>query len=438
MALIRPFRGFRYRSDKTDISTYCAPPYDVLNTSERDALAAKNPYNAVELELGHGALDLDTPDNRYVTTAARWRQWIADGILEQDDSPSIYVLEQRFDVDGKTYARTAFIAEIQIRAFADKVILPHERTLPKALGDRYRLTKTTRANFSSVFGLYSDKSSDYVTFCNRVKSSEPMSTATDADGVASSLWVISDPAIIADFIEMTADKQVFIADGHHRYTIALKIRDEERERRYGLDPEIAVNSPEFDADAGSEFVMMALANMDDPQLLVLPYHRAIKAKAGFSSEDFLRKLAESFKITNGGPDDLAACSRPAFLFKMADENMLLAELKSDIDPDLAIKAKHGDDWKHLDVSVLQELVIAPLFSINYNEPETLTRLAFSKDENELLDGVADGTLDVAFIMRAVRMNQLRSVSLAGETMPQKSTYFYPKLPSGFVYRTFEE
>lgn len=437
MAFIRPFRGYRYRTDQTDISTYCAPPYDVLDETERDALAAVNPHNAVELELAHGALNLEMPDNRYVTAAARWHEWIADGVLKRDDSPALYVLEQRFEVKGSTYARTAFIGEVQLRAFSDKVILPHERTLPKALGDRYRLTKTTRANFSSVFGLYSDRSAEYGEFCRRVKDAVPASTAMDADGVISSLWVVSDPALIAEFVEMCADKQVFIADGHHRYTIALEIRDEERQRLYGTTPEIACNRPDFDGDAGSEYVMMALANMDDPQLLVLPYHRALKAKPGFSDTDFMAGLSSMFDIHPGTRVQLEACERPAFLFKTHASDLMLAELKASIDPVETISAAHCSEWKHLDVSVLQELVISPLFGIDYDRPETLSRLAFSKNEPELLDGVADGSLDVAFLMRAVRMDQLRAVSLASETMPQKSTYFYPKLPSGLVYRAFD-
>lgn len=437
MAQVRPFRGYRYATEDRDISTYCAPPYDVLSEEQRDELTSRNPHNAVELELGKGALDDEVPGNRYETTAARWRQWIAQDVLSRDEQPCLYVLEQRFVHAGEMHARTSVICEVKLHAFGEKVILPHEKTLPKALGDRFRLTKATHANFSSVLGLYDERGPAYFALIEDLKQGEPLQTATDDAGIVSSLWAVDNPSLTTRFVEMMSDKQVFIADGHHRYTIALALRDKLREQRYGIPADEAALLPRFDAEAGSEYVMMALSNMEDPQLLLLPYHRAVRGFEGFSANRFIEHLTECFDVRPGSTADLEACAEPAFRFKTKDGDFLLASLKPDISVDKAIAGDHCSEWKHLDVAVLQELVIGPMLGISYNRPETLRQLAFSKNESELLEGVENGSLAVAFIMRAVRMQELRSVSLAGETMPQKSTYFYPKLPSGFVYRSLD-
>ncbi|NTU88624.1 MAG: DUF1015 domain-containing protein [Actinobacteria bacterium] len=441
MALIRPFKGYRYTSDAQDISTFCSPPYDVLSDAQRDALAEKNPYNAVELELAHGALDLDTPGNRYVTAATTWESWKRNGVILPEQEDALYVVEQRFIEDGKQYARTSIIAEVRLHSFDERVILPHERTLPKALGDRYRLISTTNANFSQVFGLYSDTTPEYTALLEEIKKGDPAACATDADGVLSLLWVVKDADLIRRVLRILADKQVFIADGHHRYTVSLAHRDALRESHYGVAAAEAPEQEGFDADADSEYIMMALSNMDDPQLLVLPYHRAAKSLGDFDPDIFLEKLSENFIVRDGTQEDLEACVRPAFLFVLRDKGLTLAELREGIDLAASMQPHvveaHCDAWRNLDVSVLQELALDPLFDIHPDRPETLSRLSFSKDAEALIDRVANEESDIAFIMRATRMDQLREVSLAGETMPQKSTYFYPKLPSGFVYRGIE-
>lgn len=438
MALVRPFRGYRYRTDGTDITTFTAPPYDVVNEPERKAFIRKNPHNAVALELGAGALDPDAPGNRYETTRERWHSWMDDGIVEREETPAIYVIEQRFTWAGEPHSRTSFIVETQLRGFDEQVILPHEHTLPKALDDRYHLTQATQANFSPVFCLFAGGVTQWESLCTRMKAGEVTSSATDADGVLSRMWAVTDETLIAEFVELVSDKQFFIADGHHRYTIALKIRDEEREHRYGVPATEAPSLPDFDADAGSEYVMMAVTSMDDPQLLVLPYHRAVKAGARADlAKHIIDNLDRDFDVREGDEGDLTACTRPAFLYEAHDGRCGLAELKESVDVDTAIDDEHCSDWKHLDVSVLQELVIEPYADITYRKPDTVQHLAFTHSADAMREGVRTGRYDMIFLMRPVAMSQLRAVSLAGNTMPQKSTYFYPKLPSGMVYRSID-
>ena len=181
MAEVRPFKGYRYATDETDISTYCAPPYDVISEEQRDEYAAANPYNNVAIDLATGALDLKTPNNRYVTAASIWKDWREQGIVEQDGQEALYVIDQQFDVQGSTHCRTSFISEVKIHSFSERIILPHERTLPKALGDRWRLMQTTKANLSQVFSLFSEEGPEYAHIMAAVKMNAPTATATDKE-----------------------------------------------------------------------------------------------------------------------------------------------------------------------------------------------------------------------------------------------------------------
>lgn len=432
MAIVRPFRAWTYASGGADISKFVAPPYDVISPAQREELLALSPLNVVALELPEGDLDPAVPGNRYETGAARWQQWTSDGTLTRDATPALYVLEQRFTCGGREIRRRAFIAEVKLHAFAEGIVLPHERTLPKALGDRYALLEATAANFSQVFGLYPDPERITDAAFEAAMSGQPTMTATDTDGVVSTVWAATNPKLIADIVDALADKQIFIADGHHRYTVALAYRDARRKA------DAATGSTP--ADPGYDYVMMALASMDDPDLLVLPTHRIASAPSDFFAEEFYSRLSAHFDVSDPSPehpaDALDDIDRPAFLVKTAaDKSPRLAVLRSDVDLDTVMPVERSRAWKELDVTVLLELVLDPMLDIHPDRPETLSRLHFVKDAHEALSMTAEH--DVVFILRPTRMDQMRAVSLAGEVMPQKSTYFYPKLLSGLVLRGIE-
>ncbi|MDP2401200.1 MAG: DUF1015 domain-containing protein, partial [Actinomycetota bacterium] len=307
-----------------------------------------------------------------------------------------------------------------------------ERSLPKALCDRYALLEATGANLSQVFGLFPDPERATDAAFAAATSSTPVMTATDDDGVVSTVWAVTDDATIATVAGILADKQIFIADGHHRYTTALAYRDARREA------DAAIGSRPSDPDY--DYVMMALVNMDDPDLVVLPTHRVADASETFDAEEFYRALATHFDVSDlppGHPGDaLESIDRPAFLVKTAaDERPHLAVLRSDVDLSQAIALDHTQAWKELDVTVLLELILDPLLDIHPDRPETLSRLRFVKDAHDALAMTDEH--DTVFILRSTRMDQMRAVSLAGEVMPQKSTYFYPKLLSGLVLRGME-
>jgi uncharacterized protein (DUF1015 family) len=428
VARIEPFRAITFRHEAgADISDLVAPPYDVISPEQREILLGRSPHNAVALELPEGALDPTVEANRYETGARRWREWLAEGVLAEDDEPAYYVVEQSWERASGIHRRRVFVAAVELRPFADAVVLPHERTLPKALDDRLNLIRATSANLSQVFGMYSDPTRRGDVLLDSAMSAGPLRTATDDDGVTSRVWAIRDEAAIAVLTEMLADTQIFIADGHHRYTTALAHRDERR---------AAV--AEDAGDMASDFVMMALANMDDPGLIVLPTHRLARAEGDFDPHAFWDALGEHFELAALGEkhpaETLAAAPRTAFVVRTSDGTLRLATLKADVDPAEIVKTAHSCAWKRLDVAILQELILDPLLGIHPDKPVTLERLSFVKDAH---DALKSADADVAFVMNPTRMDQLREVALAGETMPQKSTYFYPKLLTGLLFRSLD-
>lgn len=428
MSLVHPFRARIYRHEPcADLSAFTAPPYDVVTPERRTALLAAEPHNVVALELPDGPLDPSVPGNRYENGRAIWNDWHDAGVLVEDDSPAIYIVEQSWEHEGRHIRRRGFVAAVRLHPFSDGVVLPHERTLAQALNDRLELTRATAANLSQVFSLYSDPAGETDGVFDSHMVADPMFTATDADGVLSKVWAIRDAAAIEAVAEIIGDRPLFIADGHHRYTTALAYRDERRaeDAAAGLER----------VDPPYDFVMMTLVNMDDPELLVLPTHRLARSDGAFDSRAFWSgmeryfDLAEPVTPPSAGVGDAA---RTTFVVRTADGTTKVATLRADVDPAEAISGVHSDHWKRLDVTVLQELVLKPLFGIDADDPTALDRLAFAKDASEALK--VSGA-DAAFLVAPTRMDQLRAVALSGETMPQKSTYFYPKLLSGLLLRS---
>ncbi len=352
-------------------------------------------------------------------------------MLVDDATEAIYVLEQSWEHAGRHVRRRAFIAAVELHAFSEGIVLPHERTLPKHVADRLDLTRTCSANLSQVFSLFSDPAGETDGIFDAAIAGDAMLSATDADGVVSKLWAIRDAETIAALQELLAAQQLFIADGHHRYTTALAYRDERRaaDAAQGIE---RLSRPDHD------FTMMALVNMDDPDLIVLPTHRQVRAEGDFDAASFWSALATHFDVTeppSGHPAAvLASATRPSFIVKTKDGTLRIATLRDDIDPTVAVPGDASAAWKSLDVTLLQELVLGPLFGIVPGDMHTLERLSFVKDAHDALDLTG---ADVAFVLNATRLDQLRAVAIGGETMPQNSTYFYPKLLSGLVFRAMD-
>lgn len=423
MAVVRPFRAVTFSLDAgSDVTAHVAPPYDVVTPEQRTSLLAGEPHNVIAVDLPAGDA------GRYERAAETWREWLSSGVLVEADCEAFYILEQAFTFRHRDLRRRALIAAVDLEPFDAGVVLPHERTLPKALNDRIELLRATEANLSQVFGLFSGGDTGAPGLLDTSDLGDPIATAMGPDGVVSRLWAVTDPARIGAISAALADARIFIADGHHRYTTALAYRDERHEAEH---PQGRVP---YDA------TMMALVDMDDDELVVLPTHRLADAEGVFDSDAFLSGLGELFELTPSPDDPLLALrdldEPPTFVVALADGRRLVARMKDGASPATAIPGDAADAWKELDVTVLQELVLGPLLGIRPDQPRTLERLSFVKGAEDALASSAEH--DVTFILRPTRMDQLRAVSLAGELMPQKSTYFFPKLLSGLVMRDLRD
>ncbi len=402
MAQIFPFKALRYTKKAGKLKNNICPPYDIISPEERYALTQKSVFNLVHLEKPEG-------ENKYIEARRTLESWIKNGVVAYDDSDSIYLYRVAFNYGGRDYHYDGIIALCKAYNFDEKVVLPHENTLKGAKEDRFRLLLATRTSFSSVYSLYEDKDGAVKTALSGVTETDPVSHVTDGEGVTHTLWRISDENIINAVAQGMADKKLYIADGHHRYETALRYRD-------------FTGYPEAGA------LLMTMVDMDSEGLLVLPTHRILKKEADLVK--IFKDMEEDFDITV-----LASKEETE---KFLEENKHLhafgiyaggvyrgVTLKWALDCQSPVK--------DLDVSVLHDIILEKRFGVTREDLASQTCLEYTRDTREAVQAVNDGAT-AAFILNATKVTQIRDVADAGEKMPQKSTYFHPKLISGLIMR----
>lgn len=440
MAEIAPFRGILYQpsSDGTgaekggpasDVSALLAPPYDVISESQRQALAARSPENAVHLILPKDAQGGET-DGRYTEAARALDRFLASGVMRRDSRPALYRYHQIFtppDSPGTRVVRRGFICRIRLHRFAEGVILPHERTLAGPKADRLKLKRATRTHLSQVFGLYADPARAVDAAFAGVEQQPPELTGKTDDGVEHHLWRLCDPQAIEQAAALLRDKRIYIADGHHRYETMLALREElRRDPSYrGLDSAI-------------EYGSIFLCNASDPGLLVFPTHRVLHSLPGFDLEKLLAHCRAHF-LLDERPVPTATVARdtlrekgqqgPSFLLLSGGRAIYLT-LRSDADAAAAIPGPAV--LRTLDVTVLHTMLIEQGLGIDRAAQEAQTYLRYLKDNEQALAAAREPGVQAVFMLNPTRVDQVMAVSEAGEVMPQKSTYFYPKIASGLV------
>lgn len=411
MAGIKPIKALRFTEKAGNIADCVCPPYDIISESEREALIAKNEYNVVRLELPMG-------EDRYNEAGRTLSEWLNNGILARDEEQGIFVYREEFNVNGKDYCLTGMICLVELCEFSEKVVLPHEETLTKAKQDRLNLMRGTGCNFSSIYSLYSDESGRINTVVTKKTAEEPICRFTDEEEVTHTLWKISDKEEIAVIVETLANKQLFIADGHHRYETALNYK-----RGLGVAPE----------GADASCVMMTLVDMDDKGLVVFPTHRLIVDRK-VDRNEIERKCEEDFNITVLPLCDINAAlakgseAHTYALYTGGNDFMLLTlkeEAKRNID---GRSAAYSD----LDVSILHSYVLENALAIDKENMANQVNLRYTRSMEEAIESVRNGKASAAFLINATKVSQIKAVALAGDKMPQKSTYFYPKLKTGLV------
>ncbi len=420
MAIIRPFKGIRYSPSVGDLSAVVAPPYDVISADDRQWYMDRHPNNVVRLILP------EENGNKYVNAATALREWLKTGVLVQDDQPSIYAYQQEFEALGRRLKRTGFTCLIKLEDFGHG-ILPHENILAKPLEDRLNLTRATRANFDSVFGLFSDSRVNGIL--NPFIAQKPDASAVDKDGVRSDLWRISDPQAIQALTDILADESVVIADGHHRYTAALTYRNEMRQ--------VAGLKPGEESDAPYDYAMMTMVSLEDSGLVVLPTHRLVRNIAGFDAASFLTKLGEMFDIREVGDalivSEVERFGSHSFGLHLRGKSYIV-KLKSSVSPERAIESAGSDALKRLDVSVLHSLILDRLLGIGVQQMSAGSNVSYTRDVAKALADVDRGEYQAFFLMNPTKVSEVKAVAAAGDRMPQKSTFFYPKLLTGIVMR----
>lgn len=431
MTTIIPFRGLRYNQEKiNDVSKVVTPPYDIIDEAAQARYYADNPVNVIRLELGL-IFPEDTPaNNRYTRAAQYLHKWMEDQTLKAEDKPSLYLYQQDFEIKGEKLTRTGLLCGLKVESYAKGNILPHEETLSKPKADRLSLMRTTHSNFSSIFGLYSDEKMAIEDALRAdIKDRAPDISMADEAGELHQIWVISDEKAVAKVVKAMSDKKIYIADGHHRYETALAYSEEMTEQ----------------GNPGYDYVMATLVNLYDEGLVVLPTHRVAGNLKGFDFNSFMEKLKVLFTVEPAGSrEDL-----PVLIDKMAslnsqhafgmyyDHKLYLLTIKDFNDAAAQLPNDKSGAWKALDVALLDNLILDGLLSIGEQERRNQDNLAYSRDEGWVVDKIDGKEYQIGFFLNPTKVQEIVDVATAKDKMPQKSTYFYPKLITGLVINNMD-
>ncbi len=394
MAVVRPLAGWRYDPARVgDIGQVLAPPYDVITPAEQAELYARSPYNVIRLILPREA-------ERGATAARTLREWIDAGILRPDPEPAVYLYSQQFSLpDGSTRRRDGLLCRLRLEDFASGVVRPHERTLPGPKADRLAILRATGANLSAIFGLYDRAGEPVRELLGGAALGAPL---VDVSGWHQ-LWRVSDSAAIARVQAALAQESIIIADGHHRYETALAYRDEQP------------------GNEAAEYVLAYLANMEEEGVVILPTHRLVRGPLRVDGPTLEARLREAFALE---PLD------PRRRRSAGEIDCVLPDRPLRLRAGPAARARLGDlppVLRELEVELLRRAILEPILGAGAEE------LDFTHEDDEALAAVTDGRAAVAFLVNPPSMAQVRQVCLAGEVMPEKSTYFYPKLATGLVF-----
>ncbi len=439
MPALAPFRAVRYAA--RELSRLVAPPYDAISPAQREVLAARSPHNAVHLVLDADRPGDDASENRYTRAARAYRAWLAEGVLARDPRPALYPLEQRFEAPGgRPLVRRGFLAAVRLHAFREGAILAHEATLRAGRADRLALVSAVRANLSPVFGLYDDDKGEAMAALAGAFAQEAVAEADSDDGVQHRLWRCEDPSAAAAVQRILAHRPVLVADGHHRYESALALRDRIDAETPGLTP-----------DGGHRFLLMFLCATADPGLVIYPTHRALRGLAGFRVPDLLGKLPRYFRVETIAEDVRRPAGRAWALSRLGehlgkattflmvtaeDQKARLLVLRDDADLSGA-HLPRDENLRALDVTALHSLVLEEVLGLDQAELERSDVVHYLRDAGEAVAQTLAGSYQVAFLVNPTPMWQVQAVGEAGGTMPQKSTYFFPKVPCGLAFREID-
>lgn len=416
MAQVEPIPALRYdQATAGPVASLLAPPYDVIDSAERERLVGLSPHNAVVIDLPEPPADSDA--DRYSHAAATISEWLRQGILIQDQ-PALWALTQDYSApDGTTQSRNAILARVRVEDYGPGRIRPHERTQPGPKQDRLDLTRATRHNLSPIFSLTSRDA--WPLLADTVADTEPWAEMTDTDGTRNRIWRLPQPELHAAVAERLADAELLIADGHHRYETA---------RTYAA---------EVGGEGAHNFTLMALTGLEDPGLTVFPTHRLLSglADAPERRERLTRGLDDVFEIIDVDDDQLDPAGEPGIgvfgYIEPISKRYRRLRLRNPEQLDRRMPGR-SEAYRSLDAAILETLVLGEILGMSEADVEAKRGIGYAKSLRDTLH-LLDNGYDAAFILRATPIEQVRAVANAGENMPPKSTYFYPKIPTGIVF-----
>ncbi len=424
MADVRPLQTLRYDLAAIgSLEAVIAPPYDVIDAPLRAELLRRSPFNVVEIDLPESPGGGDP----YAHAGETFEAWRGQRVVVRESEPALWVLQQRYiGPDGEERTRRGLFARVRVEDYGPGRIRPHERTHPGPKEDRLALTRATRANLSPIFSLFADPGDRTREALDGATASEPFDTATDHEGTVNTLWRIADGGAITGLQAALADAELLIADGHHRYETAR------------------VYAEEVGGEGEHRYVLMLLCPLSDPGLTVFPTHRLLTGLAGdtdkqqairtalmrdFDVEPIERGEIEPPAAEPGGPVALGymdAFHRQPYRLTLKDQAIADAAL-ADMPP----------PYRRIDTAVLEAIVLKGALGMSEDDVSHLRGLAYSKDLDDALDAVESGRADAGFFMRPTPVEQVREVAATGVSMPPKSTYFYPKVPTGLIFNLLE-
>jgi uncharacterized protein (DUF1015 family) len=435
LAQIRPFAGVRYTTGAgTDLSNLIAPPYDVLDERGKNGLRAKHPQNIVTVDLPHLPAKTVGPDSAYAMASDTLKSWLSARVLHKDARAAIYPYSQSYAHGPRTFHRRGMIALVKLSPFGEGHVFPHEKTYPDAIVDRLKLTRATKMQLSPIFGLFSDPKSQ-VTAALYKNLGRPESTAM-LDGVQNDLWTVIDSNTENAVIDQMSARPIYIADGHHRYTMALQYQKEAIEAHGGPLP------PTHPAN----YCMFVLVGMQDDGLLILPTHRIISGLKDFNIEAFRKAVSPIANVTEVNiPEselphyvDIVLPRQAASTFGLFDgktrKTYQITVVAEDVLKDT--QPTHSPAWRKLDVAMVQHYLLDQVFKPKFAGGAEPGRAytAYSREVAAMTDGQKN---QIALLLKSTPLHALEDLGKTNEVMPPKSTFFYPKLATGMVMYSLE-
>ncbi len=422
MPEITPFKGILYNAERLkSADELICPPYDIISPAQQQVLYNSSPLNAIRLEL-------PMEGDPYAAAASRLCEWFDAGELQNDSVPAIYPYFQTFeDTDSVEHTRCGFFAAMRLHDFADKKVLPHEKTLSGPKADRLNLFRKTKTNISSIFGLYADesKSADGV-MKSFAEANEPIIDAA-FQGVRNRMWRITEPELVAQFQQTLQERAVYIADGHHRYDTGVNYRNER-----------AAANPSHTGQEPYNFILTYLANIHDEGLLIFPIHRLVHTLPSFDRAELRAALEEHFTLTD--LRDREALKRfldqaPSnYTYGVVTPGSIVGiTLKSDLQT--LVDPSRPDALRDLGLVLLHDHILGNLLGISQEAMAKQSNLLYVHDDREVFEMVETGKVQVGFVVKPTTVAQVLAVSETGEVMPQKSTFFYPKIMTGLVFHS---